>query len=150
MIGNYLRCYCDHRQEDWDQLLVSAEFAYNSSNIDSMNISPFELDLSWILKSPLRFLSSTSSQTESINELRKRLEDSYEDAKFSQKLAQARYASYNTKKYTPRSYGVGDQVWLSRKYFADSVSNVQKSRKLGVKRYRPFKVIQLVGKTRST
>ena len=31
MVENYLRCYCSYRQDDWADLLPSAEFAYNSA-----------------------------------------------------------------------------------------------------------------------
>ena len=31
MIENYLRCYCSYHQNDWDDLLPAAEFAYNSA-----------------------------------------------------------------------------------------------------------------------
>lgn len=37
-------------------------------------------------------------------------------------------------------------MWLSRKYFTDALSKTQPSRKLGVQRYAPFKVLELVGK----
>lgn len=147
MIENYLRCFCDHNQQDWDRLLTSAEFAYNSSDIPHMNISPFELDIGWKPKSPLELLSSRSDySTEGINDLRKLLLSSFEDAVFAHRLAQARQAAYNSKKYRPPSYVVGDEVWLSRKYFTDSASSVQKSKKLGVKRYGPFRIIELIGK----
>lgn len=147
MIENYLRCFCSHNQDDWDSLLTSAEFAYNSSDIVHLSISPFELDIGWKPKSPVELLSgSTNSSVESVNALKERLSASFDDALFAHRMAQARQAAYNSKRYRPPNYSVGDEVWLSRKYFTDSASKVQKSRKLGVKRYGPFEIIELVGK----
>lgn len=146
MIENYLRCYCGLQQDDWDLRLIAAEFAYNSASIKALGMSPFECDLGWLPKSPLDCLVGKQSRVESVDEFRSRMASAYEDAKFAQHLASARSAAYNSKKRTPVSYAVGDEVWLSRKYFTDSVSKDQTSRKLGVKRYGPFKVIALVGK----
>lgn len=147
MIGNYLRCFCDHNQGDWDTLLTSAEFAHNSANVSNMDISPFELDLGWKPKSPIELVCSQfHSSVESVNELQQRLLESFQDALFAHRLSQARQSAYNAKRYRPPSYKVGDEVWLSRKYFTDSASKVQVSRKLGVKRYGSFKIIEMIGK----
>lgn len=56
MIENYLRCYCAHHDWDWDSLLTSAEFAYNSSVFESAGRSPFYLDLGWTPRSPTDLL----------------------------------------------------------------------------------------------
>lgn len=53
MIENFLRCFCDHNQTNWDELLTAAEFSYNSANVAHLKISPFELDLGWKPKPPL-------------------------------------------------------------------------------------------------
>eukprot|EP00171_Calliarthron_tuberculosum_P000149 IDg149t1 len=42
MLENYLRCYCNYHQTDWDLLLVAAEFAYNSSKHAGLSATPFE------------------------------------------------------------------------------------------------------------
>ena len=59
MVENYLRCYCSYHQDNWDELLPAAEFSYNSSVSEDLGMSPFELDLGWIPKSLLDFLSGT-------------------------------------------------------------------------------------------
>lgn len=133
MLENFLRCYCSHQQNDWDELILAAEVAFNSAHIESLGMTPFELDLGWQPKSPLDCLAGPESMVESVNELRGRLDVAYQDAKFAQ-LAKACTAAYNSQKYTPITYKVGDVVWLSHKYFSDAVSKVQTSSKLGVKR----------------
>lgn len=91
-------------------------------------------------KTPLDLLSRADSSVESVNALQMRLKSAALDARFAQTLAQARQAAYNNQRYRPPKYKVGDQVWLIRKYFTDSFSETQTSRKLGVKRYGPFKI----------
>ena len=41
-IEQYLRHYCSWKQDDWDELLPMAEFAYNSAKSETTGISPFE------------------------------------------------------------------------------------------------------------
>ena len=50
MIENYLCCYCSHYQDNWDELLPAAEFAYSSAVSDDLGMKPFEMDLGWIPK----------------------------------------------------------------------------------------------------
>jgi hypothetical protein len=45
MIENYLRCYCCYRQNDWDELLSYAEFAYNSAVSEELGMSHLKLIL---------------------------------------------------------------------------------------------------------
>jgi hypothetical protein len=37
----YLRMFCSHRQDDWVDLLLTAEFAYNNHHHLSINMTPF-------------------------------------------------------------------------------------------------------------
>eukprot|EP00171_Calliarthron_tuberculosum_P023620 IDg23620t1 len=45
---------------DWDELLVPAEFSYNSARIANLSMTPFEIDLGWSPKSPLDCLSGAA------------------------------------------------------------------------------------------
>lgn len=147
MISNYLRCYCAHNQRDWDELLTSAEFAYNSALVESMGMTPFEADIGWNPRSPLDMLSRRSDlSNQRVDDMKKRLSASFEDAKFAQLLAQSRQAAYNGKKYQPPSYSVGDEVFISKKLFTPAASSIQPSKKLGIQRYGPFRILELIGK----
>lgn len=147
MVGNYLRCYCAYHQRDWDTLLTSAEFAYNSAKVDSMGISPFESDLGWQPRSPLDMLSSRQDDNvQTVNDFRTKLDQSFRNATFAQRLAQARQAAYNAKKYTPPSYDIGDEVYLSRKLFNDASSTARPSQKLCVRRVGPFKIVEIINR----
>lgn len=67
------------------------------------------------------------------------------DAYFPHKIGQERYASYKANLYRIHSYKKDDEVWLSHKYFIDSIFANQTSKKLGLRRYGPFAMVELVG-----
>ncbi|KAI7909302.1 hypothetical protein M9X92_011710 [Pyricularia oryzae] len=41
ILEQYLRCYVNHKQDDWVRLLPTAQFAYNSSENESTKTTPF-------------------------------------------------------------------------------------------------------------
>ena len=43
-LEQYLRLFCNERQDDWDELLPDAEFQYNNHVQASTQYSPFFLD----------------------------------------------------------------------------------------------------------
>ena len=47
MVENCLQCYCNYHQNDWDELLPGAEFAFNSALRGDLGMAPFEVDLGW-------------------------------------------------------------------------------------------------------
>lgn len=146
MAANYLRCYCNYHQHEWDTLLSSAEFPYNSAHNDSLDMTPFEVDLGWNPRSPLDSMASRRDITvQSVENLKQRLSTCYDDALFALTLAQAHQSAYNAKCYTPPSYQIEEDVFLSRKLFTTAASNAQPSKKLGVRKYGPFKIIELIG-----
>lgn len=147
MIENYLRCYCSLNQSEWDVLLPSAEFAFNSSRLDATGYTPFELDIGWTPSSPLdRMGPKPKTDLPSVEDLRASLESSFKDAHFSHRLAQARQSAYNSQKCRPHSYKVGDSVWLDKRFFTDPVYKLQTSKKLSARRFGPFKILELIGR----
>jgi len=146
MVENYLRCFCSYHQNDWDDLLPAAEFAYNSAVTEDLGMSPFELDLGWIPKSPLDFISGSEIPVQSVHEFKQRLKDSLEDAQYSYKVSKARQAAEASIRSKPPSYVKGSKVWLNRTLFTDAYSKSQTTDKLSAKRFGPFDVLELIGK----
>jgi hypothetical protein len=62
IVERYLRAYSAEHQNKWDQLLALAEFAYNATWQKSIEMSPFEADLSYIPRMPLDALASIGSE----------------------------------------------------------------------------------------
>ncbi len=146
MVENYLRCYCNYHQNDWDELLPGAEFAYNSAVSEDLGMTPFEVDLGWNPKSPLDLVSSLSASNETVSQFKDRLKVVLDDAKFAYKLAKADQSARSSLKYKPHSYKIGDELWINKSLFKDAYSKSQASDKLSAKRFGPFKVLELVGK----
>ena len=146
MVENYLRCYCSVKQNDWDEFLPAAEFAYNSSETQDLGASPFEIDLGWKPRSPLDLFYTSSTPLETVNEFRTRLRVALEDSRFSHHIAKARNSAYASRKYRPHTFKVGDKVWIDKELFTDAVTKVQRSKKLSARRFGPFEIRELIGK----
>ena len=82
MVQKYLCCYCNYNQDNWDELLPAAEFAYNSAVTEDFGISPFEMDLGWKLKSQLELISGERGEdvNEGVEDFRRKLKVSLEDS----------------------------------------------------------------------
>lgn len=110
-------------------------------------MSPFQADLGWQPKSPLEsFSSRADDRLQSVSEFRDSLEASLKTTTFSQRLAQAQQETYNSKKYTPPSYKVGDAIYLSKQLFTDSALAVRPSQKLSVRSIGPFRDTEIIRK----
>jgi molybdenum-dependent DNA-binding transcriptional regulator ModE len=72
IVERYLRAYAGERQNKWDQLLALAEFAYNATRQKSIEMSPFEADLSYVPRMPLDALASVGKERSRREGLRSR------------------------------------------------------------------------------
>lgn len=143
MAANYLRCYCSYQQDDWENFSSSAESAYNSSRNESLQMTPFEVNLGWNPRSPLNVMcKSQDISIRNVEDLKKQISACSDDALFALKFGQARQYAYNARRYTRPSYRVEDEVFLSPKLFTTAASKAQQSRKLGVKKYGSFKIVE--------
>ena len=93
MVENYLRCYCSYHQNDWDELLSAATFAYHSAVTDDLGMSPFELDFGWTQKSPLEMLLGKEIPVQNAEESKEKLKAALKDAQHSYKISKAVKAS---------------------------------------------------------
>ena len=146
MVENYLRCYCNYHQNNWDELLPAAEFAYNSAVSEDMGMSPFEIDLGWNPKSPLDLLASPEDKNETVEEFKVKLKASLEDALYAYKISKAGQTARSSIKDKPHVYNVGDKLWINKSLFTDDYAKSQISDKLSSKRFGPFAVTRLIGK----
>lgn len=145
MIENYLRCYCSYHQNDWDELLPAAEFAYNSAVTEDLGMSPFEMDLGYNPRTPLDMISGSEIPVESVEDFKQRMKNSLEDAKFSYNVSKARQSAQSSKHYMAPKYRVGSKLWLNRSLFTDAYSRSQEKDKLSARKFGPFMVKELIG-----
>jgi transposase InsO family protein len=140
-LEQYLRAYVNYQQDDWIRLLPEAEFAYNNSRNATTGMTPFMALMGY---NPSRDLASHDPQldvpavNERVQELRRvrgELETTWAQAVKSQ-------ASHHNRHTNPRTYNVGDMVYLSAK----NIRTRRPNKKLDHKYHGPYKILALVGK----
>lgn len=132
-LEQYLRCYIDELQDDWNIHLVSAEFAYNNASHEGTKNSPFFVEygrhprgiptIGGIISSDLKEIASTRNLAQ-------------EQAKAALLLAAERMKWYYDQNIQKVPFKVGDSVML------DLRSWKKHGNKLGAKYYGPLKIIE--------
>jgi len=115
IVGQYLRCYVNYRQNDWVPLLLIAQFAYNSAEADSTKVSPFFANYGFnptAYGSPL--LQKINSDFAIV--LVDRIKALYEELSLDIKFTSQRSAFYHNKKRSMEfTLKEGDKVYLLRR-----------------------------------
>lgn len=141
-VEQYLRLFCNHRQDDWAEWLSLAEFSHNNRVQASTRQSPFMLNSGRHPRlgvEPLREVKH-----ESVEQFLKKMESARAEAEAALHQAaddMTRY--YNQQRGVAVKYKVGDQVWLDGK----DLRTDRPSKKLSDKRYGPFKVVKVVSES---
>jgi hypothetical protein len=143
VLEQYLRVYCNYQQDNWEELLPSAEFAYNNSCHASTGTTPFFANhgrhpVSLSTAAPREFESSNPASEDliaSLQELHQQLTIHLAEAA----RTHARY--YDRKVQDAPDFKVDEQVWLLRR----NVKTARPSDKLDYKRLGPFRIIAKFG-----
>ncbi len=86
----YLRMFCNHNQNDWDELLLSAEFACANHVHASTQVTPFIADTG---RNPrMGFEPNVDVADEDAEAFRDRMQEGLEEAKAALVKAQDEYA----------------------------------------------------------
>ena len=139
-----LRAYVGYKQDDWDQKLAAAEFAYNTSVHASTGYSPFYLNYGQEPRLPLdealkpANVSNNPTAAQRIQQLHEALSQA-KAALLRAQQRQAHYADLNRREIT---FVVGDPVLLSTEHL--SLKNKERTKKLLSKYIGPFKVKRVV------
>jgi hypothetical protein len=111
-LEQYLRVFVNERQDDWDELLLMAEFQYNNHVHSGTQQTPFYLDSGQ--HSRMGFEpAQPASRLETVNEFTDRMHSALTEAKATLAKAQddmARY--YNQRRESAAEYTPGDKVYL--------------------------------------
>jgi hypothetical protein len=117
-IEDYLRNYVHATQNNWSELLSSAEFAYNSRIHDSIKMSPFEADLGYIPRSVPDHVFDQIVGTKSKRDvllLGQKQQALMNCAKENLIKAQERMSKYYNRNRPIQDFEVGDKVLISAK-----------------------------------
>jgi len=71
ILEEMLRAYVNYQQDNWDEHLPAAEFAYNNSKQGSTNFTPFELDCGQTPETPPTLAANQTTNVASTNEFLK-------------------------------------------------------------------------------
>jgi hypothetical protein len=134
-VEQYLRIFCDYRQNDWAGLLPMAEFAYNNRNHSSTGYSPFYAARGY---HPHTIITQiVNSHIPKADELADRIQSVHKDIQSAIKLAQERMKYYYDQHRTDSEpLEEGSKVWLDAKNITTTAPSV----KLADKKLGPFKI----------
>jgi hypothetical protein len=127
-LEQYLRAYTCKAQDDWDELICHAEFAYNSANSSFTELSPFETMYGYLPEMPASLMLDRPPQ---VDQLKARDEMTKHHARFKivrdalQDRHKLQATQYDASK-RDASFDIGDLVYLDARHFkrqADSKRN---------------------------
>ena len=130
----YLWMFCSHHQDDWADLLLMAEFAYNNHHHPLIDTMPFFTNYGY---HPTLTNILSAAQSDEPDKRIQQIRDTQEECKCaieqSQEISKWAYDKWKGKN---PGFKVGDSVWLE-------VTNLvmdEPSPKLASKHHRPFKI----------
>ena len=141
LVGDILRAFVNHKQDNWDTVLPLCEFANNSSQQASTGNTPFFLRLH--PRAPVDLVARGGIQSTSVGWLQAQ-QDAITVAQDAMVAAQARQGFYTDQGRAPASLVVGDQVMVFRYILLTPEARNQPSRKLRPKWFGRFKVIERI------
>ena len=145
-LEDMLRAYVNYKQDNWDECLAAAEFAYNQATQASTGFSPFELDCGRNLSIPRLFTDQArpQSQVASTEDFMTHWQNILQVAKDSFYEAQDRQARNANQHRREDSFNVGDQVLLSTAHLQTDAEKRRPLKKLQAKFVGPYKIIAVI------
>ena len=133
-LEQYLRNFCNYRQNDWADYVALAEFAYNNRTHSTTQHSPFYASRGYHPNAIITGLKT--SDIPRADELIERIQTIQDEIKSAQRLAHETVESYYDRGTTLQEIQEGDKVWLD----AVNVKTTAPSKKLADKYLGPYKV----------
>ena len=139
VLEQYLRIYCNHRQDDWAQLLPTAEFAYNNAPHESTKLSPFFAEYGY---NP-RMAPDAKGPFDhpSLEDVFVARQEAQEQAQAALSVAAERMKWYFDQHKQDVPFKVGDHVLIKGTDLRVTV----KSAKLAAQNYGPYEITQQLG-----
>ena len=132
-VKTFLRFVTNYKQDDWARWLPMVQFAHNNWPSDTTRKSPFFLLMGYNPRADWKHATSPLPQ------VTLRVDQFKEAQAQAQNLMIKAQKSWVKHQDTPK-YKEGDLVWLEGK----NLRTTQPTPKLGARRHRPFKVIQVM------
>lgn len=142
----YIRTFCDFTQDDWNELLPSAQLAIMGRDAASTGVSPFFLEHGWHVE-PLDLQldpiirTTPQSPIQKADAIVRKLKEARDWAEASMANAQqVQEEVANRKRQQAPSFQVNDKVWLNLK----NIRTERPTRKFDAK-HAKYTVIEVIG-----
>jgi len=142
-----LRAYATYHQNQWDEHLAAAEFAYNNSKSASSNFTPFELDNGKHPLTPLDITQTKVTDVDAADNLYKTWKNNLQRARDALKLAQERQTKYANESRRDEIYQKGMKVLLSTANIHDEINKGRPTKKLNPRWIGPYEIIDVISTT---
>ena len=129
-----LRIFCNHQADNWAEWLAVVRYIINSRPSSMTKKAPYEL---WMGHIPRAHQAAKNLKVPDLTRRQETLETIREEAALAMQHAQESWVKPTN--YEP--YKEGDRVWLE----GTNLHTTHPTKKLGPKRYGPFKVQEVVG-----
>ena len=140
-----LRIFVSYKQNDWDQHLSAAEFAYNNSKQASTGMSPFYLATGQNPLTPANLLHfSEESNVQTTNEMLENMSTLIKIATENLNEAQQRQSQHANTRRTELYFNIGDKVLLSSKNISLDTQAKRPSKKLQPKYIGPYEILEVI------
>lgn len=141
-----LRNYVSYRQDNWDELLTAAEFAYNNAKQASTQYSPFLLNYGQHPYVPTSLLGSPIPKTrvQATNDFMAETGGLLRAARDNLQRAQENQTKYANQARLMKTFQVGDSVMVSTNHLLPTSELARKSRKLRQRYTGPHQVIRVI------
>ena len=139
-VEQYLRAFCNHRQNDWADLVMYAEFAHNVRYHSSIKCSPFQALHGYEpRKFDIELTKAEITNNPSVDERLVLMAKVRTEINACSRTA-AELSRIKDTRMLPQ-YKEGDLVWLEGK----NIRTTHPTAKLAPKRHGPFKIQQMMG-----
>ncbi|KAF8829214.1 hypothetical protein HHX47_DHR3000714 [Lentinula edodes] len=139
-IEHYIRLFVNHHQNDWHEWLPMMEFAYNDRVHSATKVSPFYADNGrHPYKGTTPKMTSQNPTAQEFADSMKRIREEVGSA--LKKAAEDMKRQYDKHRNEAIEYKAGDKVWLE----GTNITTDRPMKKLGDKRFGPFKVLEKIG-----
>jgi hypothetical protein len=143
-LEDMLRAFVNYQQNDWDQYLASAEFAYNNAPNASTGISPFKMNYGDDPLVPTALFQPPSDTVPAFSEFLTKMQNLSKIASDSLVLAKSRQEKYANTSRRSLEFKIGDQVLLSSAHIQLTSQSKRPSKKLQSKYIGPYKIIDVI------
>jgi hypothetical protein len=144
-LEQYLRCMAFQEPKKWSEWLPAAEFWYNTSFHTTIKMSPFQALYEYPppLLTELPTITTLSPEAQQTLGERENMVTTLQQNLAKAQRSMKKYADQNR---TPRTFLLGDMVYLKMQPHRETALGKGNPLKLASKWYGPFKIIQTVGR----